>query len=73
MRSPQVRSVDLTPFFCDRRRCFPVVGGALVYKDAHHLTRVFSASLGPFLLRALDDLRASRSARRLRAGSAIPS
>jgi hypothetical protein len=45
--------VDLTPLMCSRRRCFPVVGGALVHKDTTHLTEVFAATLGPFLLRAV--------------------
>lgn len=50
---PRVRVVDLTPFVCDATRCFPVVGGVLVNKDTDHLTRAFSASLGPYLLQAL--------------------
>jgi hypothetical protein len=50
---PRVRVVDLTPFFCDSRRCFPVIGGVLVYKDSTHLTSVFGKTLGPYLLRAL--------------------
>jgi hypothetical protein len=50
----RVHGVDLTRFICDRRRCFPVVGGALVYKDQHHLTTVFAETLAPFLQRALD-------------------
>jgi hypothetical protein len=45
---------DLTPFMCGTRRCFPVVGGVLVLKDADHLTQAFSATLGPYLLRAFD-------------------
>ena len=32
------RVVDLTRYFCDRRRCLPVVGGVLVHKDVDHLT-----------------------------------
>ncbi|MGH2941945.1 MAG: SGNH hydrolase domain-containing protein, partial [Solirubrobacteraceae bacterium] len=51
--SPQVRVIDLTPHFCDDRRCFAVVGGALVARDQNHMTPVFSATLGPYLLRAL--------------------
>ncbi|MGH2944510.1 MAG: SGNH hydrolase domain-containing protein, partial [Solirubrobacteraceae bacterium] len=51
--SPQVRLVDLTPHFCDDRRCFAVVGGALVARDHNHMTPVFSATLGPYVLRAL--------------------
>ena len=30
-----------------------VVGGVLVHKDVGHLTRDFSATLGPYLLRSL--------------------
>ncbi|MDX6705431.1 MAG: hypothetical protein QOI48_1277 [Solirubrobacteraceae bacterium] len=52
-RSARVHVVDLTPLMCSRRRCFPVVGGALVHKDTTHLTEVFAATLGPFLLRAV--------------------
>ena len=48
-----VQVVDLTPFFCDRRFCYPVVGGALVFKDQNHLTETFSKSLGPYLSRAI--------------------
>ena len=53
LRSRRVKVVDLTPFFCSARRCMPVIGGALVYKDREHMTDVFSTSLGPYLLRAL--------------------
>jgi hypothetical protein len=52
-RSRRIHVVDLTPFMCSPRRCFPVVGGALVHKDTTHLTEVFAATLGPFLLRAV--------------------
>jgi hypothetical protein len=56
-RMPKTRfqTVDLTRYFCDAGACFPVIGGALVQRDATHLTGVFSASLGPFLLRAVDE------------------
>jgi hypothetical protein len=50
---PRVRTVNLVSFFCGRRTCPPVVGGALVYKDETHLTRVFATTLGPYLERAL--------------------
>ncbi len=45
--------LDLTRDFCDSRLCFPVIGGALVSKDATHLTSVCGRTLGPYLLRAL--------------------
>jgi peptidoglycan/LPS O-acetylase OafA/YrhL len=56
LRSPRVRTVDLTRFFCDSTRCYPVIGGVLVHKDDHHMTMVFATTLGPYLLRAVDHL-----------------
>ncbi|HEX2087132.1 MAG TPA: SGNH hydrolase domain-containing protein [Solirubrobacteraceae bacterium] len=44
-------AIDLSPFFCDDRLCYPVVGGALVFKDTSHITKVFSRTLGPYLAR----------------------
>jgi hypothetical protein len=41
--------IDFTRVFCDRTKCFPVVGSALVHKDGQHLTESFSQSLGPAL------------------------
>ena len=55
-RSDRAQAIDLTGFFCDRRRCPPVIGGALVYKDVSHLTDVYATTLGPFLLRDIDRL-----------------
>jgi SGNH domain-containing protein len=49
----RVRLLDLSDFMCTPTLCPPVVGGALVLKDADHLTRAFSTTLGPYLLRAL--------------------
>jgi SGNH domain (fused to AT3 domains) len=54
--SRRVDLVDLTHYFCGSRLCYPVVGGALVHKDTHHLTRVFARTLGPYLLRRLNHL-----------------
>lgn len=52
----RVSVIDLTSFICDSRLCYPVVGGALAYKDFQHLSEVFSTTLGPFLLKAVDQL-----------------
>ncbi len=49
-------AVDLLDHICDARRCYPVVGGALVYKDRTHLTTVFAETLGPYLLRQVERL-----------------
>jgi peptidoglycan/LPS O-acetylase OafA/YrhL len=51
---PRAQEVDLTRAFCDDRRCFPVIGGALVYKDPDHLTPTFAATLAPWLRREVD-------------------
>jgi hypothetical protein len=53
-RTLHFKTIDLTAQFCDARLCYPVIGGALVHKDTDHLTQVFSRTLGPFLLRAVD-------------------
>jgi SGNH domain (fused to AT3 domains) len=52
--SGRTRLIDLTNFFCDSRRCYPVIGGALVVRDANHMTGTYSATLGPYVLRAFD-------------------
>jgi hypothetical protein len=49
---PRFQVIDLTDYFCDLDRCYPVVGGALVYKDISHMTTVFGTSLGPYLTSA---------------------
>jgi hypothetical protein len=49
----RVRLLDLSDHMCTATLCAPVVGGALVLKDTDHLTRTFSTTLGPYLLRAL--------------------
>ena len=59
LRGRRVVVVDLTRFMCDRRHCFPVVGGALVHKDGNHLTATFGATLAPYLRRALERLGVS--------------
>ncbi len=52
-----VRVIDMTRFICDARWCYPVVGGALVYKDDNHLTEVYARTLGPYLDRAMRGVR----------------
>ena len=57
---PRVRVIDLTPFMCAPRTCYPVVGGVLVTKDTNHLTRAFATTLGPYVLRRVRALRQLR-------------
>lgn len=43
-----VRLIDLNDWICPADRCAPVIGGVLVWRDAHHLTATYSATLaGP--------------------------
>jgi SGNH domain (fused to AT3 domains) len=51
LRSRRVQIVDLTHFLCSHRLCYPVVGGALAYRDAGHISSVFATTLGAFLRR----------------------
>jgi len=51
--SPRVSVLDLTHYFCGARFCYPVIGGVLVHIDDDHITRVYSASLAPYLHRAI--------------------
>ena len=39
--------------FCDERQCTPVKGDMLVYKDTHHISRVYSRSLAPRIAREI--------------------
>jgi hypothetical protein len=58
LNSPRVQVIDLSSYFCSSTLCFPVIGGALVFRDEGHLTRVFAATLGQPLLHALSRLMA---------------
>jgi hypothetical protein len=55
--SSRVHLLDFTPFFCDKHRCFPVVGGALVYADLDHMTHEFAPTLGPYLRRDINAIK----------------
>ncbi|HYB23783.1 MAG TPA: acyltransferase family protein, partial [Solirubrobacteraceae bacterium] len=61
LRSPRVQAVDLTQFFCDSRWCWPVIGGALVYKDVSHLTTTYAATLAPYLQKDINALLSAGS------------
>jgi len=53
----------MTRYLCGARYCRPVIGGVLVYKDIHHLTRTYATTLGRYLQRKVDRLELSWSAR----------
>ena len=48
-----VTLLDFTDVYCDDSTCFPVVGGADVYRDQDHLTVTFVDSLAPQYTAAL--------------------
>ena len=56
--APRAQVVNLNDALCGPRRCRPVIGGALAYKDIHHFTRIFATTLGPLLERRIDALPA---------------
>ncbi|HEV2058357.1 MAG TPA: acyltransferase family protein [Solirubrobacteraceae bacterium] len=57
--SSRMQVIDLTHRFCSKRLCFPVVGGALVFKDLHHFTLVWAETLGPPLMREVERIQQS--------------
>ncbi len=44
----------MNDFFCDKRRCYPVVGGVLTHEDSTHMTGIFGGTLAPYLQRAAE-------------------
>ena len=44
-----VTLLDFSNTYCDAEDCFPVIGGANVYRDQDHLTRTFAFTLAPFI------------------------
>ncbi|HEY0807206.1 MAG TPA: acyltransferase family protein [Pseudonocardiaceae bacterium] len=51
--NPHVRVVDLTNYFCDRQRCYAVIGHVAVYYDANHVNLIYSHTLTPMIAAAL--------------------
>ena len=56
LHSKRVQMANFTRYVCGPRTCPPVIGGALVYKDIHHLTQVFAKTLGPYMLARVQKL-----------------
>jgi hypothetical protein len=54
--SDRVSVLDMSEYLCSEAACPAVIGGALVYKDIHHLTAVFALTLSPLLARKFDAL-----------------
>ncbi len=45
--------IDVTPVMCPGNPCPVVLNGIIVYRDSHHMTATFAASLGPLIEPAL--------------------
>ncbi len=56
-----VTLLDFTDVFCDDDTCYPVVGGADVYRDQDHLTVTFVDTLAPYYTAALKEAMGGRS------------
>jgi hypothetical protein len=52
----RVHVVDMTRYFCGKVLCPAVVGGVLVRKDGEHMTEPMATTLGPYLMRAIDQI-----------------
>jgi hypothetical protein len=52
-RPGNVQFIDMTPYFCDGRKCPPVIGNVIVYRDDSHITAAYSRTLAPMLARKL--------------------
>ena len=52
-RVPDVSLIDLSNYFCDRERCYAVVGNVAVYFDSDHMNLEFSRSLKPMIAKAI--------------------
>ncbi|MEO8528406.1 MAG: acyltransferase family protein [Pseudolysinimonas sp.] len=51
-----VSVIDLTEYFCWSGTCKAAIGGVVVFRDTHHVTRTFAFTLAPYVARALDKL-----------------
>ena len=51
---PTARLIDLNPWICPERQCWPVIGEVLVWRQGSHITATYTSSLAPVLGRQLD-------------------
>jgi peptidoglycan/LPS O-acetylase OafA/YrhL len=55
-RVPGVHVVDLTDYLCPSRRCAPVIGDVLVYRQGSHITNAYAKTLAPKLTQELAEI-----------------
>jgi hypothetical protein len=58
-RMSRVHVINLRSFYCGSR-CYPVIGGVLVLVDLQHVSEEFSATLAPYIVRAITAAASSR-------------
>lgn len=51
--TPGITLLDFSDVYCDDDTCFPVIGGANIYRDQDHLTVTFANTLAPQLTEAV--------------------
>jgi hypothetical protein len=59
--TPGMHLIDLNDAICPTPLCAVVIGGTLVYRDAHHLTASYARTLAPRLYEALTQALPARS------------
>jgi len=52
-RVPTSRLVDLNPWVCPDRTCWPVIGSVLVWRQGSHLTATYTESLASVVAREI--------------------
>lgn len=48
--------IDLTDYICPKKRCAPVIGNVLVFRQGSHITNSYAKSLAPIIAEKLDKL-----------------
>lgn len=59
---PRLSLVDLTDALCGPELCAPIVGNVVVYRDQHHITTAYMATLKPYLEAEIDAILPGRDA-----------
>ena len=54
LKSRGVRYMPMERFFCDRKLCYPIVGGLIAYRDTSHISHEYSTAMAPYIGRFLD-------------------
>lgn len=50
-----VTFADMSPYFCDDDTCDPVIGNVITFRDNHHISTLYSRTIGPALKEHIED------------------